>query len=100
MSWAAILGLAAGAYARKALGFSGLSRISLRGPALAVIQLLPAALLAALIALQLADGGDARLVATRVAGVAVGAAAVWRRAPLVIALVAAGGTAAVLRLIT
>ena len=99
MSWAALLALALGAYLLKAVGFHVLSQVRLGGPALSLVQLLPASLLAALIALQLADGGDARLVATRVAGLAVGSVAVWRRAPLIMALLAAGTTAALLRLV-
>lgn len=100
MSWAAVLGLAAGAYALKALGVFGLSRAQLTGWTLWIVQLLPAALLAALIGLQLFDEGDAGLVATRVAGVGVGAVAVWRKAPLVVVIVLAAGVTAALRAVT
>jgi branched-subunit amino acid transport protein len=100
VSWGAILGLAAGAYALKALGVFGLSRAQLTGWTLWIVQLLPAALLSALIALQLFGDGDAQLVATRVAGVAVGAVAVWRKAPLVLVIVLAAGVTAGLRAIT
>ena len=97
MSWPAVLGLAAGAYALKAFGVFGLSRAQLTGWTLWIVQLLPAALLAALIALQLFETGSASVVATRVAGVSVGAVAVWRMAPLVVVIVAAAGVTAALR---
>ena len=97
MSWPAVLGLAAGAYALKAFGVFGLSRAQLTGWTLWIVQLLPAALLAALIALQLFETGSASVVATRVAGVSVGAVAVWRKAPLVVVIVAAAGVTAALR---
>ena len=100
MSWAAVLGLAGGAYALKAFGVFGLSRAELRGWTLWIVQLLPAALLAALIGLQLFDDGDAAIVATRCAGVAVGAVAVWRRLPLAVVIVLAAGVTAALRAVT
>ena len=100
VSWAAVLGLAAGAYALKALGVFGLSRARLTGWTLWIVQLLPAALLSALIALQLFGEGSVELMATRVAGVAVGAVAVWRQAPLVVVIVAAAGVTAALRAVT
>jgi len=65
-----------------------------------VVQLLPAALLAALVALNTLDGGDASTVATRAAGVAAGAVAVWRQRSLVAVIVAAAGVTAALRAIT
>ena len=92
-----ILTLAAGAYAFKALGFFGLSRLPLHGWTLSVVQLLPAALFAALVTVQIFGFGDTSVVLTRFAGVAVGAIAVWRRAPLVVVLLAAAATTAGLR---
>jgi branched-subunit amino acid transport protein len=100
VNWGAILGLGAGAYALKALGVFGLSRARLTGWTLWIVQLLPASLLAALIALQLFETGSAEVVATRVAGVAVGAVAVWRKAPLVVVIVAAAAVTAALRALT
>jgi len=99
MSWAAILGLAAGAYALKVFGVFGLSRLRLTGWNLHVVRLLPAALLSALVALQLFDSGGARLLSTRLLGVTVGAFAVWRKAPLIVVIVVAAATTAAARAI-
>lgn len=97
MSWAAILGLAAGAYAFKILGIFGLARVRLDGWGLGAVQLLPAALLSALVALQLFESGGTRVLATRLLGVAVGALAAWRRAPLIVVILVAAATTAAVR---
>ena len=97
MTWAAILGLAAGAFAFKAIGLFGLSRIHLAGAGLRLVQLIPAALLAGLITLGVFEEGDATAVATRCAGVVAGSVVAWRRAPLFVVLVVAAGVTAALR---
>ncbi|MCC6226651.1 MAG: AzlD domain-containing protein [Microthrixaceae bacterium] len=100
MSWSTILGLAAGAFAFKYFGLFILARLGLDGAMLHLVQLLPAALLGALVALGVFDNGDTHTVLTRLAGVAVGAVAAWRRAPLVVVLVAAAAVTAALRAAT
>ncbi len=97
MSWAAILGLAAGAYALKALGIFGLARVRLDGWGLGLVQLLPAALLSALVALQLFETGGTRVLATRLLGVTVGAIAVWKHASLIVVILLAAATTAAAR---
>jgi len=100
MTWVAIAVTAVSAYAFKALGFFGLSRITPRGVALRAVAVLPAALFASLVISQVIEPASATIVWTRAVGVAAGGAAAWRRLPLLAVIAAAGGTAAVLRLLT
>lgn len=96
MSWAAILALAAGTYAMKAAGPVLLGGRRLPRRVERAIDLMPAALLAALVAVQtLTHSGDLTLDA-RAPGVAAAAVAAWRGAPfLVVVAVAMAVTAAV-----
>jgi branched chain amino acid efflux pump len=101
VTWAGILVLAAGAYLFKALGLLVLGphvgRRSADGLALRFVNLLPAALLAALVAVQTLADGDRLLVDARLAGVVAGGAAVLARAPFVVVIVVAAATTAVIR---
>lgn len=97
MNWWAVLGLAAAAYALKAVGFFGLSRVGLGPAPRRIAAVLPAAMLAALVVAQTVDSGSATVVWTRMAGVAAGAVVAWRRAPLVAVLIVAAAVAAALR---
>ena len=85
MSWAAIAVLAASAYALKAVGPLGLGGRALPPGVDRALPLLAVPLLAALVL-------DARAPALAVAGVLV-----WRRAPFLVVVLAAAGTAAGLR---
>lgn len=96
MSWAAILALAAGTYALKASGPLLLGGRTLPAGVARVADLLPAALLAALVAVQslTADGGWS--IDARAAGVAAALLVAWRRGSfLAIVLVAMAVTALV-----
>ena len=97
MSWTAILVLSAGAYLFKLVGLVAGDRLAVRlAP---VASLLPAALFAALIAVMSVVHGESLVVDGRLVGVAVGAVAVWRRAPFVVVVVAAMAATALLRLV-
>ncbi len=100
MSWAAILGLAAGAYTFKALGLVALGPRYSSASTLRAIALMPPALLFALIAVQTFGAERALTLDARAAGVAVGAAAAWRRAPFVVVIVAAAAVTATVRAIS
>jgi uncharacterized membrane protein len=64
-----------------------------------VVELLPVALLAALVVVEaIANGRHIEISWPRLAGFAVGAFAVWRRAPFLVIVIAAGLTAALIRL--
>ncbi len=97
MSWTAIAILAAGAYLLKAFGVIVLGRAGLHERIVEVVGLLPAALLAGIVVLQTVVTGTTLVVDARAAGVAVGAIAAWRRAPLPLVLVVAAATTALVR---
>lgn len=88
MSWAAILLLAAGAYACKVLGVVVLGGRELPPVVDRCVALLPAALLPALIAVQTLTTDDRWVLDARAAGVGAAVIAAWRKAPfpVVIAL--------------
>ena len=98
MSWPLLLLLAAGSYGLKVLGVTALGSVVERrlGP---VVSLLPAALFSALIVVMTFEEAGELVLDSRVAGVAVGAAATWRKAPLLIVVAAAMAVTAGLRLL-
>ncbi len=120
MSWAAILILAAGAYGFKALGLLVLGPLAGRsgtseaegapetdygvepsgGLALQLGQLLPPALLAALVVNQTVSDGQELVLDARLAGVVAGAIAVWRGAPFWLVILVAAAVAGGLRAVT
>lgn len=97
MTWAAILVLAAGTYALKAAGPVLLGGRTLPAAVNALLAPLPAALLAALVAVTTFDGGRELVLDARVVGIAVAGVAVWRRAPFLVTVVLAAGAAAAAR---
>ncbi len=94
----ALLLLAAGTYLAKAVGpvFAAGRELP---PALArVADLLPAALLAALVATETLARGGALVPDARLVGVGVAALAVWRGAPFGLVVVLGAGVTALARL--
>ncbi|MCW2865954.1 MAG: branched-chain amino acid transporter AzlD [Marmoricola sp.] len=104
LSWAAVLGCAAGCYLLKLAGVSVPQRV-LDSPAVRrVAGLLPVVLLAALVAVQVlavrtAHGG-ALAVDARLAGLGVAVVALLLRLPFLVVVLAAAATAAGIRLLT
>ncbi|PZF81696.1 AzlD domain-containing protein [Jiangella anatolica] len=95
----AVLVLGAGTFAFRYAGPALRDRMTLPPRAEWLLGVATVVLLAALVATTtLLDGGEFDSVA-RPAGVAVGAVLAWRRAPFVVVVLAAAGTAAVLRLL-
>lgn len=97
MSWTPLLALCAISYALKAIGPLLAGGRELGPQVRRALDLAAVPLLAALILVQsLGDGGrlviDARLPALGVAAILV-----WRRAPFLVVVLAAGATAALLR---
>src|SRR6201985_980209 len=88
-----------GCYLLKLLGYLVPARV-LDGPRIRrLVELLPVALLAALVVVEaVADGSRLQFDGPRLAGFAAGAVAVWRRAPFLLVVVLAALTAALLRL--
>lgn len=95
----AVVVLAAGTYAFRFTGPLLRDRVELPGYLERIMGMATVVLLAALVATAaLLDGQDFAGVA-RPAGVAVAGVLAWRRAPFVVVVLAAAGTAAVLRLL-
>lgn len=96
--WVLVLGTCGGCYLLKLLGYLVPARVLEHGPTRRAVELLPGALLAALVVVEaIANGRHYDVDWPRLAGFAVGAVAVWRRAPFLVVVVAAAVTAAVLR---
>jgi hypothetical protein len=97
VTWAAILVTSAGCYLLKLAGLS-VPRSWLAVPLVQrVAALLPIALLAALAAVQTFAHGERLVVDARVAGVGAAVAAVLLRAPFLVVVGVAAGTAALVR---
>ena len=99
MSWPLLVLLVAGSYGLKALGVMTLGGVVERRFG-AVVLLLPAALFSALIVVMTLEDAGQLEFDSRVTGVAVGALATWRRAPLLVVVAAAMAVTAALRAIT
>jgi branched chain amino acid efflux pump len=97
--WVIVLLSGLGCYSLKLIGYLMPERWFDHPKARRLIELMPAALLAALIVVEaVASGSHYDWDAARLAGFAVGAVAVWRRAPFIVVVILAAATAAILRL--
>ncbi len=101
MSWWAIVALSVGVAAQRLIGMFWAGPVLARRSILArLADLLPAAVIAGVIA-QLAVVSDARLTLdARAVGMVVAGLLVWRRAPLTVVVVAAAAATALVRLLT
>jgi len=100
VSWWFILVLAAGAYGLKAMGLVVLGGRSIPPAVDRCLALLPAALLAALVAVEtFAAPGGHLVVDARAVGLAVAAVATWRKAPFWVVVVGAAAATALVRLL-
>ena len=97
MTWGAILLLAAASYALKALGPVVIGAREIRAPVRALLDLTAVPLLAALVLTQTVSTNGAFALDARLPALGVAAVLVWRRAPFLVVVVAAAGTAALLR---
>jgi branched-subunit amino acid transport protein len=97
MSWIALLGLAAAAYALKAIGPVLAGQREVRPGFAQILDLVAVPLLAALIVVQTLDGGGRLVADARIPALGVAALLVWRRAPFLVVVLAAAATAALLR---
>jgi branched chain amino acid efflux pump len=97
--WTLVIATVVGCYLLKLAGYLMPARVLEHPRMRRLVELLPVALLAALVVVEaLADGRRLMFDGPRLAGFAVGALAVWRRAPFLVVVVLAGATAALLRL--
>lgn len=97
--WAAIILTGVGAYLLKLAGLSIPTSVLERPFVHRVADLIPVALLAALVAVQVFSSGAALTVDARAAGLLAAVAALLLRAPFIVVVVVAAGTAAVVRLL-
>ena len=82
----------------KAAGPVLLGRRELPARVASVVDVLAPAMLAALVVTQTVGGDREIVIDARLAGVVAGGVAVWLRAPLLVVMVVAAGTAALIRL--
>jgi branched-subunit amino acid transport protein len=96
--WTAVLLGSFGCYALKLAGLSVPPRVLENPRVQRIAELLPIALLAALIGTQTFAEGRHLAIDARFAGLIVAVVLVWRRAPFLVVVFAAAATAALLRL--
>ena len=97
MTWALVLALAAGAYAFKVLGLIVIGRRSLPPPLERCLALIPAAVIAAIVAKDTFSVGQHLQIDARLAGVGVAIVAAWRKMPVIVVIVAGAATTALVR---
>ena len=98
--WAVVLVAALGCYALKLAGLSVPAAWVERPWVTRVVEFVPAALLAALVAVQAATSGPDLVVDGRLVGLAVAAVALALRAPFIVVLVLAGAAGALVHVVT
>jgi branched-subunit amino acid transport protein len=99
MTWAAILVAGAGCYLLKLAGLSVPSRVLEQPMVQRVADLLPVALLSALIGVQVLGAGQHLVLDARVVGLGAAVVALLLRAPFIVVVVAAAASAALVRLL-
>jgi branched-subunit amino acid transport protein len=98
VTWLVIAVVGAATIAFKASGPVLLGDRKLPPRAQDLVGVLAPAMLAALVVTQTVGGDGEIVLDERLAGVAAGGVAIWLRAPLIVVMVVAGATAALLRL--
>jgi branched-subunit amino acid transport protein len=99
VTWAAIIGAGIGCYLLKLAGMSIPARVLERPLVERIADLIPVALLAALIAVQVFATGGRLTVDARAAGLGVAVVALLLRAPFLVVVFSAALTAALLRVV-
>lgn len=97
MTWSLVLGLAAGAYAFKVLGLVIVGDRALPARLERCLALIPAALLAAIVAKDTLSVGQHLQVDARLAGVSAAIVAAWRKMPVLVVIVVGAGATALVR---
>lgn len=97
MSWTLVAVLFAGAYAFKATGLVLLGGRSLPPVVDRCLALIPAAVVTALVVKDTFSNGQELVLDARAAGIAVAVVAAWRRAPLIVVIVAGALVTALVR---
>ena len=98
MLWILVAATIGGCYLLKLAGYLVPGRLLDHPAARRLVELVPVTLLAALVVVEAISAGQhIDLDGARLAGLGVGALAVWRRAPFLVVVVAAAVTAALIR---
>lgn len=97
MSWSLVIVLSFGALAFKIAGLVVIGTRKLPAALERCLVLIPAALLAALVAKDTFSHAHSLGIDERTAGLVVAVVAVWRRAPLIVVVILAAATTAFLR---
>jgi uncharacterized membrane protein len=98
MSWALVLALSGAAYGLKLLGAVTIGQRTMPPAIERCLLLIPAALLAGLIAKDTFTTGQSIGIDARAVGLAVAAVATWKKLPFAVIIVLGVGTVAVIRL--
>jgi branched-subunit amino acid transport protein len=99
MTWTAILVAGAGCYLLKLAGLSVPPRVLERPLVERIADLLPVALLSALIGVQVLGSGQHLVLDARLVGLAAAVVALLLRAPFVVVVLVAATSAALVRLV-
>jgi branched-subunit amino acid transport protein len=97
--WAVVLAGSVGCYLLKLAGLSVPAAWVQRPAVTRVVEFVPAALLAALVAVQAASSEGALVLDGRLVGLAVAAVALALRAPFIVVLLLAGGAGALVHVL-
>jgi len=98
-TWIAILLTAAGCYALKLAGLSVPQRLLSHPRTVRAAELIPVALLGALIAVQVLGNDSAVVLDARVVGIGVAVVLLWLRVPFLPMVIAAAAATALVRLL-
>jgi branched-subunit amino acid transport protein len=99
MLWAVVLAGSLGCYLLKLAGLSVPAAWVQRPTVTRVVEFVPAALLAALVAVQAATADGALVLDGRLVGLSVAALALALRAPFIVVLLLAGGAGALVHVL-
>jgi branched-subunit amino acid transport protein len=98
--WAAVIAASVGCYLLKLAGLSVPASWVQQPWVARVVDFVPAALLAALVAVQGLTSGHDLVIDGRLAGLAAAAVALALRAPFIVVLIVAGATGALVHVVT
>lgn len=97
MTWGLVLTLAAGAYAFKVLGLIVVGGRPLPAALERCLALIPAAVIAAIVAKDTLSVGQHLQIDARLAGVGVAIVSAWRKLPMIVVIAAGAATTALVR---
>lgn len=100
IGWVAMLVLGAGVYGQRLLGMVAIDTTRMPARWQAVVERIPLAIIAAVVALQTGTAAGSLELDARIVGVAAAGVCAWRRLPLVVIVVVAAGVTAGLRAVS